>query len=114
MRRGARGGTKGVEHAAPAPAWLGRSATGWTIAVHVQPGAKRSAVSGLHGERLKLRIAAPPIGGRANAAAAALVAELLGVARARVRVTAGERSRDKLIVVDVPECDPRRLLPGAP
>jgi len=96
----------------PGPSWLKRVGTGWTIAVHVQPGAKRSAVSGLHGERLKLRIAAPPIEGRANAAAAEFIAKSLGVARARVRVAAGERSREKLIAVDAPECDPRRLLPG--
>jgi uncharacterized protein (TIGR00251 family) len=82
------------------------------IAVHVQPGAKRSAVSGLHGERLKLRIAAPPIEGRANTAVAEFVAQSLGIARARVRIAAGERSRDKLVAVDAPECDPRRLLPS--
>jgi uncharacterized protein (TIGR00251 family) len=97
----------------PGPSWLKRTATGWTIAVHVQPGAKRSAVGGLHGERLKLRIAAPPIEGRANAAVAEFVAESLGVARARVKIVAGERSRDKLIAVDAPECDPGRLLPSA-
>ena len=98
------------ESGAPAHRWLTRSGTGWTIAVHVQPGAKRSAVAGMHGERLKLKIAAPPVEGRANAAALTFIAERLDVARARVRVASGERSRDKLIAVDAPECDPRRLL----
>jgi uncharacterized protein len=94
----------------PARPWLGRTVDGWTIAVHVQPGAKRSAVAGLHGERLKLRIAAPPIEGRANAAVVAFIAERLGVPRAQVAVVRGERSRDKLIEVAVAECDPARLL----
>jgi uncharacterized protein (TIGR00251 family) len=89
--------------------WLGRTARGWSIAVHVQPGAKRSSVAGLHGERLKLRIAAPPAEGRANAAVVAFIAEALGVPRALVSIARGERSRDKVIAVAAPECDPARL-----
>jgi uncharacterized protein len=95
---------------AAAPPWLARTAAGWTIAVHVQPGAKRSAVAGVHGERLKLRVAAPPIEGRANAAVIAFIAERLGVPRGQVSVARGERSRDKLISVATPACDPARLL----
>ena len=95
--------------AARAP-WLTRTPTGWTIAVHVQPGAKRTAVAGVHGERLKIRISAPPVEGRANAAIVAFIAEQLGVPRAQVSVARGERSRDKLIAVAAPECDPGRLL----
>ncbi len=94
---------------APTP-WLARTATGWTIAVHVQPGAKRSAVAGQHGDRLKLRIAAPPVEGRANTAVIAFVAERLGVPRAQVSIARGERSRDKLIAVATSDCDPARLL----
>lgn len=90
--------------------WLARTQAGWTIAVHVQPGAKRTAVAGTHGERLKIRIAAPPIEGRANAAIVAFVAERLGVPRAQVSVARGERSRDKLIAVATPDCDPKSLL----
>jgi uncharacterized protein (TIGR00251 family) len=95
--------------AAGAP-WLTRTPTGWTIAVHVQPGAKRTAVAGVHGNRLKIRISAPPIEGRANAAVVAFVAEQLGVPRALVTVARGERSRDKLIAVAAPECKPETLL----
>jgi uncharacterized protein (TIGR00251 family) len=90
--------------------WLTRTPTGWTIAVHVQPGAKRAAVAGVHGERLKIRISAPPIEGRANAAVVAFIAEQLGVPRAHVSVARGGRSRDKLIAVATPECDPEALL----
>jgi hypothetical protein len=90
--------------------WLTRTPSGWTIAVHVQPGAKRTAVAGMHGERLKIRIAAPPVEGRANAAVVAFIAEQLGVPRAQVSVARGERSRDKLIAVAAPECKPETLL----
>ena len=90
------------------PAWARRGADGWTLAVHVQPGAKRSAVAGLHGERLKIRIAAPALDGRANDALVAFVAETLGVPTRSVRVATGERSRDKVVAVPG-ECDPARL-----
>jgi uncharacterized protein (TIGR00251 family) len=93
-----------------APAWLARTRDGWTIAVHVQPGAKRSAVAGLHGARLKLRIAAPPIEGRANAALVAFIAERLAIPRALVSVARGGHSRDKLISIAAPNCDPARRL----
>jgi hypothetical protein len=88
--------------------WARRTAEGWVLAIHIQPGAKRSGVAGLHGERLKLRIAAPAVDGRANDALVAFVAEKLGVPRARVAVAKGERSRDKLLIING-DCDPRRL-----
>jgi len=93
------------------PGWLRRTALGWTLAVRVQPGAKRSEVAGLHGERLKIRIAAPALDGRANDALVAFLAGELGVARGRVAVARGERSRDKLVAV-TGEADPARLAPG--
>jgi uncharacterized protein (TIGR00251 family) len=89
-------------------AWARRGADGWTLAVHVQPGAKRSAVAGLHGERLKIRIAAPALDGRANDALVAFLAATLGVPMRSVRVATGERSRDKLVAVAA-DCDPARL-----
>lgn len=95
---------------AAAAAWLTRTPTGWNIAVHVQPGAKRTAVAGAHGERLRIRISAPPVDGRANAAVVAFIAEQLGVPRALVTVARGERSRDKLIAIAVLDCNPDRLL----
>jgi uncharacterized protein len=91
--------------------WARRTADGWALALHVQPGAKRSQVAGLHGERLKLRVAAPAVDGRANDALIAFVAATLGVPKARVAVAKGERSREKLVVVSG-ECDPTRLAAG--
>ena len=90
--------------------WLARTPRGWSIAVHVQPGAKRSSVAGLHGERLKLRIAAPPVEGRANAAVVEFISGQLRVPRALVSITRGERSPDKVVEVATPDCDPERLL----
>ena len=89
--------------------WARRTAHGWTLAVHVQPGAKRSEVAGLHGERLKIRIAAPALDGRANEALVAFVAERLGIAKGRVTVAKGAASREKLVAI-AGECDAATLI----
>ena len=70
------------------------------IAVVVSPGAKRSEVVGRQGDAWKLRVAAPPERGRANAAACALLADVLRVPAASVRVVAGATSRRKVVEVD--------------
>jgi len=63
--------------------------------VHVQPRAGRTAVVGRHGNAVKIRVAAPPVDDRANAACAALLADLVGVPAASVELVGGARSRLK-------------------
>ena len=76
--------------------------------MHAQPGARRSEIAGLHGDRLKIRIAAPALDGRANDALVAFIAGELRIPKARVAVIKGERSREKLLAVSG-DCDPSRL-----
>jgi uncharacterized protein (TIGR00251 family) len=90
--------------------WSRRTPTGWELAIHVQPGARRSEVAGVHGTRLKLRIQAPPVDGRANEAVIAFLAERLGVRRSLVRIVAGDTAREKRVAVDAPDADPATLL----
>jgi hypothetical protein len=83
---------------------------GVVLHVHVQPGAGRSAVVGRHGDALKVRVAAPPVDGRANEATEALLVEALGLDRADVELTSGATSRSKryrLRGVDGAEIDKR-------
>ena len=84
----------------PLPAWLHPNSEGFSIEVHVQPGARRSEIVGEHGGRLKLAVRAAPIEGRANAAAIELIAERLACRASAVRVAAGKASRDKRLQVD--------------
>jgi uncharacterized protein (TIGR00251 family) len=63
------------------------------LRVHVRPGAGRSAIVGRHGDALAVRVAAPPVDGRANAACAELLEDELGVRD--LELVGGERGADK-------------------
>lgn len=84
------------------------------LRLHVQPGAGRTAVVGRHGDSLKVRVAAPPQGGRANDACSALLAEVLGVAPSDIVMTSGAGSRTKRVrVTGLDPDDARRRLAAA-
>lgn len=72
---------------------------GVRLQLHVQPGASRTGIAGLHGDALKVRVAAPPAEGRANRELLDFLAELLGVARARIALVKGETGRRKTVIV---------------
>ena len=93
-------------------AWAKRIPQGWLLAIHAQPGARRTEVAGLHGQALKVRVAAPPVEGRANDELIALVAKTLGVPKKSVFVVKGGASRQKTVLVAAPQTDPVRLLRG--
>jgi uncharacterized protein (TIGR00251 family) len=65
----------------------------------VAPGASRTELVGRHGGAWKVRVAAPPEDGRANAAVRRLLAEVLELPRAAVTIVSGHGSRDKLVDV---------------
>ena len=65
---------------------------GATVTVWVVPGAARRELGGVHGDALKVRVSAPPEGGKANAAVAEVIAEATGAVVTLIR---GARSRRK-------------------
>ena len=75
------------------------------LRLHVQPGAGRSAVVGRHGDAVKVRVAAPPTGGRANDAVLELLAETLGVKPGDLELTGGASSRSKRVRITGLEAD---------
>ena len=81
-----------------------------TLALHVQPGAKRTEVAGLYGDALKVRLAAPPIEGKANAALLEFLAEVFAVPLRQVALKQGANSRRKLVEVSAPARRPEALL----
>ena len=76
------------------PAWR-RDGADLVLDVRVQPRASRSELAGLHGERLRIRLQAPPVDGKANAALVEFVAGLFAIPRARVTIEHGLTGRDK-------------------
>ena len=76
---------------------LSPSEGGAVLAVHVQPGSGRTEVVARHGDALKLRVAAPPTGNRANDAVVELLSKEFNVSRAAVSVLSGACSRQKCI-----------------
>jgi hypothetical protein len=70
-----------------------------TILVHAQPGARVSAIAGEHGGALKIRIKAPAVENKANAALVAFVSDVLGVPVGSVTLVRGARGRRKSVEV---------------
>ena len=75
---------------------------GVLLQVSVMPNARRTQVDGLHDGALRVRLAAPPIEGRANAALVAWLARSLGVPRRDVELLRGDTSRRKQVALAVP------------
>lgn len=69
------------------------------LRLKVVPGASRSQVAGLLGDRLKVRVAAPPEAGKANAAVLALLANALGVKASSLSIESGGTNPEKVVRV---------------
>jgi uncharacterized protein len=84
------------------------------LRVRVQPRASRAALGGWREDgTLTVRVTAPPVEGRANAAVGALLAAALGVPASAVQVVHGERGRDKLVrVIGLTPAQIRQRLEG--
>ena len=89
------------------------SKNGVILNVHVQPKAAHTACVGIHGEALKIRIAAPPVGGAANRELIRFLADELSLPTAAVHVESGEAGRHKRVRLEGTTADyvMRRLLP---
>ncbi|MCC7409450.1 MAG: DUF167 domain-containing protein [Phycisphaeraceae bacterium] len=83
----------------PPASWppLTADPAGPLLRVKVVPGASRSRVAGLLGDRLKIQVAAPPEGGKANKAVCELIADLLGVPSRQITVEAGHTQPAKTL-----------------
>ncbi len=83
------------------------------IRVRLTPRAGRNQIDGWDGDLLRVRVAAPPVEGRANDALLRLLAEALGVPRSQLQLVRGRTSREKVIAVEgVSQEDVRARLGG--
>lgn len=99
--------------------WCWREGDILWLLVRVQPRASREQVVGPQGDRLKVRVTAPPVEGAANERVLRLLARELGVPVSQVAVVAGQGSRDKRLSARAPRRRPPWLpeacweVPGA-
>ena len=70
------------------------------IRIKAVPGASRDAIAGMLGDRVKVRVSAPPEGGKANKAIIKLFARTLGCKPAQVSITSGHTNPEKSIMVE--------------
>lgn len=78
--------------------------------LHIQPNASKTAVAGLHGDALKIKIAAPPADHQANDKLLEFLRKSFKVAKNQVVLRHGEHSRQKVVEIIDPPCAPEILL----
>ena len=89
--------SKGADKPGPLP--LTESGSGVSFAVRVIPRAGRTAIAGVRGDALVVRLAAPPVEGAANAALVNYLAERLDMPRRNIEIRSGHASRDKRVAL---------------
>lgn len=81
------------------PSPINANANGIVLTLHVQPSAAVTEACGIHGDALKLRLAARAVEGEANKELVRFLSEFLGVPRSSVAIAHGQTGRRKLVVV---------------
>lgn len=76
------------------------TASGCRVHLHVAPRASRTCVAGLHDDRVKLQVAAPPVDGEANDAIVKFLCKALGVRKDAMRWVSGETGKRKTLEID--------------
>jgi uncharacterized protein len=80
------------------------------LSLHIQPNASRTEVAGLHGDALKIKVAAPPADHQANDKLLEFLRKSFKVAKNQVVLRHGEHSRQKVVEISDPPCPPETLL----
>ena len=77
------------------PVYVLTDPQGLILRLYIQPGVSKSGWAGIHDDRLKLKVKAPPVDGAANEAVLSFVASVLGLKKSEVELFRGEKSRMK-------------------
>jgi len=73
---------------------------GVILRLHIQPKAAKTEIAGIHGDRLKIRLKAPPVDGKANAELIRFLSDVLKIPKTRITITHGESGRQKTVLVE--------------
>ena len=82
--------------------WIKPHSSGSMIKLYILPGASVSCLSGLHGERLKIKIKAPPRDGEASEELIEFLAGILKMNKSGIHLLRGESSRNKDLLIELP------------
>lgn len=85
------------------PLWYHWSEKSLTLRLKIQPRTSRCEVSGLYGDRMKIKLTSPPVDGAANEELIAFLSKSFGVAKSKVQLLRGETSRDKDCLIEEPQ-----------
>jgi uncharacterized protein (TIGR00251 family) len=80
--------------------WLREEGDSVVLTLHIQPGAKTTGFAGRHGEAMKIRLAAPPVDGKANAALMKFLADYCAVPKSAVSLLSGQSARAKRVRIE--------------
>lgn len=80
--------------------WLRGEGDSVVLMLHIQPGAKTTGFAGRHGDAMKIRLAAPPVDGKANAALMKFLADYCAVPKSAVTLVSGQSARAKRVRVE--------------
>lgn len=80
--------------------WITQTSRGVVLNIHATPRASRSGIQGLHGDALKVRLQAPPVDGKANAALIACLAEVFGIPERNITILSGDTGRRKRVLLE--------------
>ena len=94
----------------PIEPWYKKTGDIITLTIYVQPEAKHNEIIGMHGDALKIKLATPPIEGRANIALIRYIATLFEVPLSQITLKRGAKSRYKVIEIHASQVDPEILL----
>jgi uncharacterized protein len=75
------------------------------LALKINAGAKRTQFAGRHCDAWKLRVAAPPVDGKANAAILKFIAQIAGVRASEITIISGQTSSTKLLEIEGIDAD---------
>lgn len=79
--------------------WIRETSGGVVVSFLIQPRASKNEIVGIQGDRLKLRLTAPPVEGAANKMCVTFLAKCLGVSKSALEIVAGQSSRQKQVLV---------------
>ena len=89
--------------------WAQKTKDGIVIKIHVVPNSSKTQIIGEHGDRLKIKIKAPPVDGKANEEVIDFLCEKLGIKKNQAELVAGQTSKSKNILLKIENIDLKKL-----